>query len=84
MASLTLTIADDLLHRAQIRAQEQGTSVDQVVRRWLEHYAGDDRQRDATEAILEIGDRANASSGSTGRTWAKDDAYSSRVERRAG
>jgi hypothetical protein len=52
------------------------------VREWLERYVGDD-QHNATEAIIEIGDQANASSGAHGREWTRDDAYADRTERRA-
>lgn len=82
MANLTLTIADELLRKARVRALEQGTSVNRLVREWLERYAGDD-ERSATEAIIEIGDQAHASSGAHGRDWTRDDAYADRVERRA-
>jgi len=36
VANLTLTIDEDLLRRARIRALEQGTSVNARVRKYLE------------------------------------------------
>lgn len=81
MANLTLTIPEDVLRRARIRALEQGASVNGLVRDWLERYAADDRQREATEAIIAIGKRAGASSGASGRTWTRDDAYEDRLNR---
>lgn len=81
MAHLTLTIDDDLLRRARIRALEQGESVNGLVRTWLERFADRDAQVNATEAIIEISRRAGGSSGAGGRDWTRDDAYSERVER---
>lgn len=83
MANLTLSIADELLRKARIRALEQGTSVNSLVRAWLERYAGDD-ERSATEAIIQLGDQANAASGAHGREWTRGDAYADRVGPNAG
>jgi len=47
MANLTLTIDEDALRRARIRALEHGTSVNAVVREFLESYAGSEREREA-------------------------------------
>lgn len=82
MANFTLTIDEDLLRRARIRALQQRTSVNGLVREWLERYAGEDRQRSATETIIAIAERGHASSGAGGRTWARDDAYAERLNRR--
>jgi hypothetical protein len=81
MASVTLTIDEDLLRRARIRALQQGTSVNGLVREWLERYAGEDRQRTATEQIIAIAERSQASSGDRGRTWTRDDVYQERLDR---
>lgn len=78
MSSVTLTIDEDLLRQARIRALEQGTSVESLVREWLENYVDRDRQRDATEEILAIANRSQASSGPGGRSWTRDDAYEAR------
>lgn len=40
MANLTLVIDDDILLRARKRALDQGTSVNAVLRKYLEGYAG--------------------------------------------
>lgn len=81
MSSLTLTIDEELLRRARIRALEQGTSVNALFREWLENYADPDRQRRATEEIIAIAERSQASSGPGGRTWTRDDAYEDRLGR---
>jgi len=41
MSNLTLTIDDDVLRRARIRALEQGTSVNALVREYLTDFVGD-------------------------------------------
>jgi plasmid stability protein len=84
MASLTLTIDEDLLRQARIRALEQGTSVNALVREWLQSYADTDRQRSAAQGFLAVAKRSRASSGAAGRGWIRDDIYEERVGRRAG
>lgn len=75
MANLTLSIDDDLLRRARIRALERGTTVNGVVRRYLETFAGADQTRRALDELVTIAARSQASSGPGGRTWARDDIY---------
>lgn len=75
MANLTLTIDDDALQRARERALAEGTSVNAVVRGYLERYARHDRERAALTALAELSDRSMASSGSEGRTWTRDGLY---------
>jgi hypothetical protein len=45
MANLTLSIDDTLLQAARIRAVKEGTSVNEVCRRAIEAYAGQDGDR---------------------------------------
>ena len=40
MANLTISLDEDLLKRARLRAIEQGTSVNAILRDYLEAYAG--------------------------------------------
>ncbi|WP_052669023.1 DUF6364 family protein [Nitriliruptor alkaliphilus] len=75
MANLTLTIDDEVLRRARIRALEQGTSVNALVREHLERYARDERRRAALKEIVELSRLSGASSGAEGRTWTRDDLY---------
>jgi plasmid stability protein len=75
MANLTLTINDELLRRARIRALQRGTSVNAVVRDYLTDYAGDDVARDGVRGFLEIASRSASSSGPQGRRWARDAIY---------
>ena len=75
MANLTLSIDDDLLRRARIRALESGTTVNGVVRRYLETFAGADQSRRALAELVAIAERSPASSGPQGRAWTRDDIY---------
>ncbi len=75
MANLTLTIDDQALQRARIRALEEGTSVNAVVREYIERYARDDAERSALRELVAMAKRSTASSGPEGRTWTRDDLY---------
>ncbi len=81
MTNLTLTIDDDVLKKARMRAAAEGTSVNAVVRDQLESYAGvrEDRRR-AVQAILDMARASEAGSG--GREWSRDELYEERLGRR--
>lgn len=74
MANLTVALDDELLRRARIRALQQGTSVNALVRDYLTAFA-DQRevQIKALEEVLEIAANSKASSG--GRRWSRDELY---------
>jgi plasmid stability protein len=85
MANVTLTIDEDVLRRARIRALEQNTSVNAVVRDFLESYAGTSAAAQAIDELLELAERSQASSGRNGRSWTRESVYEDRLERpRAG
>jgi hypothetical protein len=75
VANLTLTIDDDLLRRARRRALDQGTSVNAVVREYLESFAGDDETAQARRALVKLARRKSGSSGPAGRSWTRDDVH---------
>jgi hypothetical protein len=81
MASLTLSIDEDLLRRARIRALELGTSVNTLVRDFLESFAERDQERQAMEEIVAIAKQSRASSGPAGRSWTRNDVYEERLGR---
>ncbi len=81
MANLTLTVDADVLRRARIRALERDTSVNAVVRDFLEGFAGAERERDALRTVGELLDGAGAGSGPRGRTWTREELYDERLER---
>lgn len=72
--NLTLAIDEALLRQARIRALEQGTSVNALVRAYLEHYVGTSA-RDGISGVLEIARAARASSGPEGRAWSRDELH---------
>lgn len=73
--NLTITVDDDTLLRARQRALEERTSVNAVLRRHLEEYAGTlDRQRVALERFVELS-RASTSRSDGGERWTRDELY---------
>ena len=63
MANLTLAIDDDLLHRARVRAAQQGTSVNAVVRDLLVAYSAADRVEAARRRLVALSVSSAAGSG---------------------
>jgi plasmid stability protein len=80
VANLTLTIDEDTLRRARIRALEEGTSVNALVRAFLERYA-DAQQRALAgrRRVLEIARASIAGTEVAGRTWTRSDSYEERT-----
>jgi len=71
MANLTITVGEDTLRRARIRALEQGTSVNAVLGELLETYAGVRQEtKDALEDLLRLSQASTARRGP--RTWTRD------------
>ena len=59
MANLTVVIESDTLKRARMRALEEGTSVNAVVRDYLADYAGTKAQKEkAINDLLRLSKRA--------------------------
>ncbi|MGH2951128.1 MAG: DUF6364 family protein [Solirubrobacterales bacterium] len=76
MANLTLSIDEQLLRRARIKALEQGTSVNALVRDYLGDYASaGNAAREAIEDAVAISAELDAGSGSGGRAWTRGDLY---------
>ena len=74
MANLTVVVEPDVLKRARLRALEQGTSVNAVIRDYLAQYAGARNvQEQALARILELSERSGARRGR--RSWTRDDLY---------
>jgi len=73
MANLTISVPDGVLRKARIRAIEHRTSVNAVLRDYLERYAGVGATADALEAFAILAASAHASSGPGGRTWTRDE-----------
>lgn len=75
MANLTVTVDDQVLRRARMKAIEQGTSVNAVVSQYLQRYAGVGETATALNDFLEIAGRVDAGSGPEGRSWRREDLY---------
>ncbi|WP_045220108.1 hypothetical protein [Desulfonatronum thioautotrophicum] len=74
MANLTITVDEYTLKKARIRALEQDTSVNALLREYLECYAGSEQlHRDAVQKIMDISDTAE--SGRGGRTWSREELH---------
>lgn len=80
VANLTLSIDDELLQRARIRALQEGTSVNAVVRGYLDAYANTDARQAAMRRFLEIAEHSDAGGDGTGREWHREDLYQDRIE----
>ena len=63
MANLTLSVDDDLLSRARVRAAEQGTSVNAVVRELITGFAATDRVDSARRRLVALSISSIAGSG---------------------
>lgn len=74
MGNLTITVDEESLKKARIRALEEGTSVNALLRDFLKSYAGVRReQKKAVQEILTISDRAQSRRGD--RTWTRDEIH---------
>lgn len=64
MTNLTITVDEEALKRARVRALEEGTSVNAVLRERLEEYAGIRRERrEVGRKLLELAQESGMSSG---------------------
>ena len=81
VGNLTLSIDDDLLKRARVRAVHEGTSVNAVVRDYLERYAHTDARQVAMQRFLDIAEASDAGSSESGRTWTRGEIYEDRIQR---
>ena len=67
MANLTITVDEETVKRARIRALEEGTSVNALLRGYLEEYSGVRREkREAWRKIQELAKSSGFSSGGEG------------------
>ena len=72
--NLTITVGDDILKRARIRALQENTSVNAILREYLESYAGvATRRRDAIEDLLSLSRSSEAGRGTA--RWTRDELH---------
>jgi plasmid stability protein len=74
MANLTITVDEDVLRQARMRALAQGKSVNAILAEFLRSYA-DLRaaQVDATRALLRLSRKSKSKRG--GRRWTRDELH---------
>jgi hypothetical protein len=74
MANLTITVDDHVLKKARLRALEQGTSVNALLREYLSRYAGAaSAHEEAVEGLIQL---ARAARGGRGRRhWTRDELH---------
>lgn len=75
MTNLTLSIDDDLLKKARIRALEEDTSVNAMVRDYLQKLVARDSRQSGMTEFLAWTKTVHGGSGPEGRTWTRDDLY---------
>ncbi|MBI2764104.1 MAG: hypothetical protein HYX54_10255 [Chloroflexi bacterium] len=75
MANLTISVDPRLLKQARLRAIEDGTSVNALLRAYLERYAGIGGVDDALSGFARLARGSVARSGLGGRTWTRDELH---------
>jgi hypothetical protein len=75
MANVTISIDGELLKRARIRAIEQGTSVNGLIREYLMTLAGARPLKQAMDEVIDLARRSRSGSGPSGRNWTREDLY---------
>ena len=81
--NLTITVDQDIVRRARIRALERGTSVNAVVREFLEGFAGKDEARGARSRLAQLA-RSLPKGGRKStrkRGWSREELYDERLDR---
>lgn len=74
MSNLTITTDEQILKKARLRAISEGTSVNAVLREFLELYAGTLRGRSAAiKDILSISESTDSRRGDNG--WTRDELH---------
>ena len=74
MANLTITVDEQILKKARLRALEQGTSVNALLRDYLSRYAGAaSAHEEAVEGLIQLSRTTPAGRG--GRRWTRDEVH---------
>lgn len=74
MANLTIVLDDEVLKKARLRALEKGTSVNSIVREYLEAFARVRPEREAAvENLLQLSRTAKSRRGR--KKWSRDELH---------
>ncbi len=77
MSNLTISTDREVLKKARLRAVREGTSVNAVLRGFMESYAGVHGERsEAAHDLLTLAKSTRSRSG--GRRWSRDEVYERR------
>ncbi len=77
MGNLTITIDEESLKKARIRALKEGTSVNALLKGFLESYAGVSRsRREAVQKILACSRRSQSRRGES--SWSREELHERR------
>lgn len=75
MANLTISIEDEVLKKARMRALEEGTSVNALLRDYLERFTAVNVARlSAAERVLDVSAKAGSRRGAS--RWTREDVHS--------
>lgn len=74
MTNVTLAVDEEILKKARIHALEQGTSLNAVMREFLEQYADAHNKYTAVTARL-IAKSKQVGASSEGVAWKRDELY---------
>jgi hypothetical protein len=70
-----VAIDDELLMRARLRALERNTSVNALLRVYLEALASEESGLVVRKRLAALARGARSSSGAQGRAWSRDDLH---------
>ncbi|MGH7884673.1 MAG: DUF6364 family protein [Thermodesulfobacteriota bacterium] len=74
MRNLTITIDEKILQKARIKALEQGTSVNAILREYLESYAGVNTvEENAMKDLIKLSKNSKSSRGKA--KWSRDEIH---------
>jgi plasmid stability protein len=80
MANLTIAIEDDILKKARLKAVEDGTSVNAVVREYLREYTGNASERvESARRLIALAHESGADVGSV--TWTREQLHDRKAAR---
>jgi plasmid stability protein len=74
MANLTITVEADILQKARLRALQQGTSVNALLRDYLRAFAGVEAERErSVRHFVDLARRAKTKAPT--RRWTRDEIH---------
>ena len=75
MANLTITVDEEILRKARVRALERGTSVNRVLAEYLEIFAGAGGGRPSLQHFVTLARQSGSGSGARGRRWSREELH---------